>query len=382
MSEELGAAGLRFEREGAVAWCVIDRPHARNAFTPAMYFGIKRAVGIVNEDPDLAALIITGTGDVFAPGGDLGGRSDPGDEPTPDIGHDILPFLTIRDSRAPVVAAVNGICQAGGLLIAMLADIAVASDRATFRVPELLRGIPDATYAAVLPAHVGLAVARDLLLSARRFDAAEAQRIGVISRLVPHEQLRDAALQAVKEILQTPPMARMHVKRMLNERYGLIDYQTMFWALAESPEPREGMLAFMEKRAPSWVPEEFAVGGGLSAVTARRQNAVTRSTSARVGWTCRHRQSESRPSVAWAASAASSSGAVLPSAAKGSRRREESGALAKWRPAAGPPPSALAFHSTARVVAAMSLSAWARTPRTQRRTWPSGVGSLAIWWAR
>ena len=67
----------------------------------------------------------------------------------------------------------------------MLADIAVASDRATFRVPELLRGIPDATYAAVLPAHVGLAVARDLLLSARRFDAAEAQRIGVISRLVP-----------------------------------------------------------------------------------------------------------------------------------------------------------------------------------------------------
>ena len=210
------------------------------------------------QDPDLAALIITGTGDVFAPGGDLGGRSDPGDEPTPDIGHDILPFLTIRDSRAPVVAAVNGICQAGGLLIAMLADIAVASDRATFRVPELLRGIPDATYAAVLPAHVGLAVARDLLLSARRFDAAEAQRIGVISRLVPHEQLRDAALQAVREILQTPPMARMHVKRMLNERYGLIDYQTMFWALAESPEPREGMLAFMEKRAPSWVPEEFA----------------------------------------------------------------------------------------------------------------------------
>ena len=83
MSEELGAAGLRFEREGVVAWCVIDRPEARNAFTPAMYFGIKRAVGIVNQDPDLAALIITGTGDVFAPGGDLGGRSDPGDEPTP-----------------------------------------------------------------------------------------------------------------------------------------------------------------------------------------------------------------------------------------------------------------------------------------------------------
>src|SRR5580698_8681848 len=258
VSEELGSAGLPFARGGAVAWCVIDRPQARNAFTPAMYFGIKRAVGIVNEDSDLAALIITGTGDVFAPGGDLGGRREPDDEPTPDIGSDILPFTAIRESQAPVIAAVNGICQAGGLLIAMMADIAVASDRATFRVPELLRGIPDATYAAVLPAHVGVAVARDLLLSARRFDAAEAQRIGLISRVVPHEQLRDAALEAAKEILQTPPMARMHVKRMLNERYGLIDYQTMFWALEESPEPREGMLAFMEKRPPSWVPDEFA----------------------------------------------------------------------------------------------------------------------------
>lgn len=68
MSLELGAAGLRFEREGPVAWCIIDRPEARNALTPAMYFGIKRAVRLVNSDPDLAALIITGTGDVFAPG--------------------------------------------------------------------------------------------------------------------------------------------------------------------------------------------------------------------------------------------------------------------------------------------------------------------------
>ena len=255
MTDDLGAAGLRFERDGVIGWCVIDRPAARNALTAAMYFGIKRAVHLVNEDPDLAALIITGTGDVFAPGGDLGGRSEPGDSvPSGIAGEDILPFLTVRDSRAPVVAAVNGICQAGGLLIAMLADIAVASDRATFRVPELLRGIPDATYAAVLPAHVGLAVARDLLLSARRFDAAEAQRLGVISRVVPHDQLRDAAVQAVTEILQTAPIARAQVKRMLNERYGLIDYQTMFLALQQSPELREGMRAFMEKRPPAWVP--------------------------------------------------------------------------------------------------------------------------------
>ena len=157
-----------------------------------------------------------------------------------------------------MIAAVNGICQAGGMLVAMLADICMASDRATFRAPELLRGIPDATFAAVPPAHTGIAVARDLLLSARRLDAAEALRLGIISRVVPNEELRSAAVTAAREILQTSPLARTQVKRMLNGRYGTFDCQTMFWALEESPEPREGMRAFMEKRSPNWVPREFA----------------------------------------------------------------------------------------------------------------------------
>jgi enoyl-CoA hydratase len=255
VADDLGTPALRLERSGPIAWCVIDRPSARNAFTPAMYYGLKRAVHLVNTDRDLATLIITGTGDVFSPGGDLGGRSEPGESPVPDgLTHEILPFLAIRDSRAPVIAAVNGICQAGGLLVAMMSDIAVASDRATFRVPELLRGIPDATYAAALPAHVGIAVARDLLLSARSFDAAEAQRLGVISRVVPHDQLREAAVEAATQILRTPPDARSQVKRMLGERYGTVDYPTMFAAIAHSEELREGMRAFMEKRQPNWVP--------------------------------------------------------------------------------------------------------------------------------
>src|ERR1044071_4601171 len=212
MADPLGTASLRLEREGPIAWCTIDRPSARNAFTPAMYFGLKRAVALVNEDPDLAALIITGVDDVFAPGGDLGGRQEAGDDPLPpDLGADVLPFVAIRDSVAPVIAAVNGICQAGGLLVAMMADIAVVSDRATFRVPELLRGIPDATYAAVLPAHVGMAAARDLLLTGRRFDAAEALRLGLVARVVPHDSLRDAARDAAFEVLQTAPSARTHV---------------------------------------------------------------------------------------------------------------------------------------------------------------------------
>ncbi len=257
---DVGTPNLRLEREGSLLWCTIDRPAARNALTAAMYYGIKRAVRLVNTDPELSALIIIGTGDVFAPGGDLGGRRDPGETAPENMGPDVLPFLAIRDSDAPVVAAVNGICQAGGLLIAMLADICVASDRATFRVPELLRGIPDATYAAALPAHVGLAMARDLLLSARPFDAAEAERMGLISRVVPHDGLRTAAVEAAHQVLRTAPAARAQVKRMLNERYGTVDYATMFWALEHSDEPREGMRAFMEKRPPSWLPPDVPPG--------------------------------------------------------------------------------------------------------------------------
>ncbi|MCU1486683.1 MAG: echA8 5 [Actinomycetia bacterium] len=253
---ELGTPHLRLERDGPIAWCTIDRPAKRNAFTPAMYYGIKRAVRLVNTDPDLGALVITGVDDVFAPGGDLGGTVEAGEEPVPPaVGNDILPFLAVRDSRAPVISAVNGLCQGGGLLIAMLSDVAVASDRSTFRAPELLRGIPDAFYAAVLPAHVGIAVARDLLLTGRVLDATEARTLGLLSRVVPHDELRAAALDAAHQVLRTAPDARMHVKRMLNERYGAIDTQTMSWSLETSAELREGMVAFMEKRPPSWIPE-------------------------------------------------------------------------------------------------------------------------------
>jgi enoyl-CoA hydratase len=256
---DLGTKNLRIEREGPIAWCIIDRPKARNAFTPAMYFGIKQAVRRVNSDKDYRALIITGTGDVFAPGGDLGGRYEEGDRHVPQgLTYETMPFIAVRESQAPVIAAVNGICQAGGLLIAMMSDIAVISERATFRVPELLRGIIDATYAAVLPIHVGMAQARDLLLSARKIDAAEAYRIGLVSRICKHEDLEAEARKAAIEILQTAPECRAHVKRMLNQQYAAIDFETMFVSLmSEHSEAREGMNAFMEKRQPNWIPSNL-----------------------------------------------------------------------------------------------------------------------------
>jgi len=252
---DVGTQMLRLEREGPILWCRIDRPAAKNALTPAMYFGLKRAVRLVNSLKEPCALIITGSADSFSAGGDLGGRYEPGDEPVPQgLTHESLPFLAIRESMQPVVAAVNGICMGGGLLIAMMADIAVVSERAVFRVPELLRGIIDASYAALLPAHVGMARARDLILSCRKFDAAEAVEMGLLSRMVPHESLEAEARRAACEILRTAPEARAHSKRMLNQSYPAIDYETMFASLAFGREPREGMAAFMEKREPEWVP--------------------------------------------------------------------------------------------------------------------------------
>jgi enoyl-CoA hydratase len=248
----LGTSHLSLEREGPIAWCTINRPKARNALTPAMYFGIKRAVQLANSDPELAALIITGVDDVFTSGGDL--RNEPDETVPPVVDEELLPFLTMRNSAAPVIAAVNGLCHAGGVLIAMMADIAVASKDASFRLPELLRGILDATSAAVLPAHVGLGMARDLLFSAREFDADEAKQLGIVSRIVPPEDVREAALEAARQILRTAPDARTHMKRMLNERYGPFDYQMQFLLQKTSGEMREGARAFFEKRAPSWAP--------------------------------------------------------------------------------------------------------------------------------
>jgi enoyl-CoA hydratase len=261
---DLGTPFLRLERRDHLAWCTIDRPGSRNALSPAMYYGIKRAVEWVNARSEPTALVLTGTGDVFAPGGELRGvREDPNPVVDGLAAQDVTPFEAIRNSAAPVVAAVNGLCQGGGLLIAMLSDVSVVSERATFRAPELLRGIADAGYAAYLPPHVGIARARDLLFTARTLDAREAVAIGLVSRVVAHEQLADAAREAAESILRTAPEARMHVKRLIHERYGAVDRMSMDWSLWKTGEAREGMRAFAEKRSPAWVPKALDTGKRL-----------------------------------------------------------------------------------------------------------------------
>ena len=198
----LGSQFLRFERHGPLALLTVDRPEARNALTAYMYFGIRYAVQHVNQTPELAGLLITGVDDVFIPGGELGGASPDawGDVPRW-LGMDLTPFDAVRRSRKPIVCAVNGICQGGGMMIAMLSDVAVASERATFRAPELLRGIADTNYGQILPRQIGPARARDMLYTGRKVDAATAGR-GAWSRgMVPHDDLMAESMGRARGVL-------------------------------------------------------------------------------------------------------------------------------------------------------------------------------------
>ena len=150
-----GTPFLRFERHPPFARLLIDRPRYKNTLTPAMYFGIRYAVDRVNGSDELAGLLITAAGETFITGGDLGNALDDHWPGLGRLGMDVLPFDAVRRSDKPVVVAVNGLCQGGGLMITMLADLAVASERATFRAPELLRGIADTYYAQILPRQIG-----------------------------------------------------------------------------------------------------------------------------------------------------------------------------------------------------------------------------------
>jgi enoyl-CoA hydratase len=259
----LGTPYLKFTRDGAFAICTLDRPAARNAMTPAMYFGIRYAISRVNADPELAGLLITGTGDVFAPGGDLGqGGQDDWMDFASTMGMDVTPFDVLRQSPKPVVAAVNGLCQGGGLQIAMCSDLAVVSDRATFRVPELFRGIADTYYSQMLARLIGPVRTRDLMFTGRTLSAAEALDWGMVARVVPHGELLDVSRELLAQCCRTAPAARGVIKASLDNYMGLYDRIGMQASLF-GPETREGFMAFKEKRSPSWVHQDLQVQGRL-----------------------------------------------------------------------------------------------------------------------
>jgi len=258
----LGTPFLHFERLGPIAKVTVDRPERRNALTAAMYFGIRYAIDHVGRDDALAGLLLTGTGDVFIPGGDMGGEQVDNWGAVHLLGMDTTPFEAVRNAPKPVVCALNGLTQGGGMMIAMLASVSVASERATFRAPELFRGIADTNYGQILPRQIGPARARDMLLTGRVVDAHEAERWGLVSRVVPHDQLIDAAMDVLAWCCRTGPEARRAVQRSIDGFYGHYDKMSMEDSLAGA-ESMEGITAFAQRRSPSWVPEALRLDGRL-----------------------------------------------------------------------------------------------------------------------
>jgi enoyl-CoA hydratase/carnithine racemase len=165
---------------------------------------------------------------------------------------DATPFDTLRTSVKPVVSAVNGLCQGGGLQIALCSDVTVVSDRATFRVPELFRGIADTYYSQMLARLIGPVRTRDLMFTGRVLSAQEAWDWGMVSRVVSHEDLMDAAREVLRQCCRTAPGARATIKSSLDSYLGLYDRIGMGTSI-QGGEAAEGFRAFKERRSPDWV---------------------------------------------------------------------------------------------------------------------------------
>jgi len=249
---QLGSRHLVTRLDGQVLHLRIDRTERRNSFTQDIYRGLKRAAIWANDHPEIDAVCLTGTDEWFGAGGDMSGRTeDPEGLAVEWDATDQFPFRHIERCRALWVARVNGLCHAGGMDLILHCDVVVASDRARFRVPELLRGIPDPFMSARLAQVVGLARARYLFFTAEEISASEALSMGLVGKVVPHEDLDRQVAWVLERIALTGPASRAAIKRDLNSRLPPHDVG-LFMAGVRSDEMREGMAAFLEKRPPNW----------------------------------------------------------------------------------------------------------------------------------
>jgi len=250
---DLGSQFLYATRTAGVIRVVIDRPQRRNALTIEMYHGLKKAAVLAERDPEVDVLVVTGRGEYFCVGGEMGGQHEGGQPLDRDTERfDLLPFVEFERCPKIVLMAINGMCQGGGLNMTLMSDLSVVSERATFRAPELLRGVADCFLGARLASRIGVARAKHLLFTAQTISAAEALAMGLIARVVPHAQLEAAVAETVDQVRHTGPRARAALKRDLNRHLPPIDFP-MFAASLASDEVREGFAAFVEKRPPGWL---------------------------------------------------------------------------------------------------------------------------------
>jgi len=186
---------LIYTRRGKIVEITLNRPDVLNALNLELYTELGDALVAASDDADIQVIVITGAGRAFSSGGDL----KQGDLVNRDYPRRLAVashrmFKQILASDKTVVAKVNGIAQAGGLLIVAASDLAIASERATFKCPEALVGIWEPYSPVLLTPQIGLKRTKNLLLACETVDAAEAERIGLINRAVPHDQLDSATV--------------------------------------------------------------------------------------------------------------------------------------------------------------------------------------------
>ncbi len=249
---DLGSRFLLTEVRGRVLHLRVNRPERRNAYTQDMYRGLKRAAIWADTQPELDAVCLTGTDKWFGAGGDMAGNAEDLEALNTEWdATDHFPFRHIERCSKLWVAKINGLCVAGGMDLVLHCDVAIASDAARFRVPELLRGIPDPFMAARLAEAVGIARARYLFFTADEIDAREAATMGIVGKVVPHADLDAETERVLGMIAKTGPLARAAVKRDLNRRLPQHDTDLMRHSIG-TPEMIEGMRAFVEKREVDW----------------------------------------------------------------------------------------------------------------------------------
>jgi len=244
---------------GKVGVIQLNRPKQLNALNEQLMDELGTALKAFDADPAIGCMVITGSEKAFAAGADIGAMAQYTFADA--YGRDYITrnWETIRGIRKPVIAAVSGFALGGGCELAMMCDFIIAADNAKFGQPEIKLGIiPGAGGTQRLPRAVGKAKAMDMALTGRMMDATEAERAGLVSRVVPVDKLMEETLGAALMICEFSQLAVMAAKESVNRSFesglsdGVMFERRMFHALFATADQKEGMDAFVNKRKPNF----------------------------------------------------------------------------------------------------------------------------------
>jgi enoyl-CoA hydratase len=247
------------ERRGKVGIVTLNRPNALNALNAALIAELGRALDDFEADPGVAAIVLTGNEKAFAAGADI--KEMAGKTYMQAYGEDFITrgWERVAQCRKPVIAAVAGFALGGGCEVAMRCDIVIAAENARFGQPEINLGtMPGAGGTQRLPRFIGKAKAMDLCLTGRMMDAAEAERAGLVSRIVPADKLLAEAIAVAERIAELSVPIAMMVKESVNRAFettlaeGVRFERRLFHSTFATEDQKEGMAAFIDKRKPAF----------------------------------------------------------------------------------------------------------------------------------